>query len=85
MPSPSATSKFVLGTLILFKHPQFLKYNQNVFGILKSQILQHKLDHLSVPKTNFEIADGLDINLTFSSTGNTPIPYSLFGLSAQIG
>ena len=51
-----------------------------VFGILKSEILLHKLDHLSVlktfwvyfknwvclknlsvPKTNFEIADGLGI------------------------
>ena len=74
MPSPSAISKFVLSTLKFFKH------TQNVFGILKSEILLHKLDHLSVlktfwvyfknwvclknlsvPKTNFEIADGLGI------------------------
>ena len=80
MPSPSAISKFVLSTLKFFKHTQFLKYTQNVFGKLKSEILLHKLDHLSVlktfwvyfknwvclknlsvPKTNFEIADGLGI------------------------
>ena len=44
MPSPSAISKFVLSTLKFFKH------TQNVFGILKSEILLHKLDHLSVLK-----------------------------------
>ena len=69
MPSPSAISKFVLSTLKFFKHTQFLKYTQNVFGILKSEILLHILDHLrvglknlSVTKTNFEIADGLGIS-----------------------
>ena len=51
MRSPSAISKFVLSTLKFFKHTQFLKYTQNVFGILKSEILLHKLDHLSVLKT----------------------------------
>ena len=51
MPSPSAISKFVLGTLKFFRPNQFLKYTQNVFGILKSEILLHKLDHLSVLKT----------------------------------
>ena len=51
MPSPSAISKLVLSTLEFFKHTHFLKYTQNVFGILKSEILLHKLDHLSVLKT----------------------------------
>ena len=50
MPSPSAISKFVLSTLKFSKHTQFLKYTQNVFGILKSEILLHKLDHLSALK-----------------------------------
>ena len=48
MPSPSAISKFVLDTLKFFKHTQFLKYTQNVFDILKSDILLYKLDRLSV-------------------------------------
>ena len=51
MPSPSAISKFVLSTLNFFKHTQFLKYTQNVFVMLKSEILLHELDHLSVLKT----------------------------------
>ena len=51
VPSPSAFSKFVLSTLKFFKHTQFLKYPQNNFGILKSEILLHKLAHLSIPKT----------------------------------
>ena len=51
MPSPSASSKFGLSTLKFFKHTQFLKYPQNNFGILKSEILLHKLAHLSIPKT----------------------------------
>ena len=50
MPSPSANSKYILSTLKFFKHTQFLKYTQNVFGILKSEILLHKLAHLSVLK-----------------------------------
>ena len=51
MLSPSAISKFVLSTLKFFKHTQFLKYTQNVFGTLKSEILLHKLDNLSILKT----------------------------------
>ena len=34
MPSPSAISKFVLGTLKFFKHTQFSKYTQNVLSTL---------------------------------------------------
>ena len=36
MPSPSASSKFVLSVLKFFKHAQFFMYTQNHFGILKS-------------------------------------------------
>ena len=35
LPSPSAISKFVLGTLKFFKPTQFLKYTQNVLSTLK--------------------------------------------------
>jgi hypothetical protein len=48
MPSPSANSKFVLSIPKNFKHTQFFNHTQNVFGILKSGILLHKLDYLSV-------------------------------------
>jgi hypothetical protein len=34
--SPSAIPKFVLSILNFFRHTQFLKYTQNVFGLLKS-------------------------------------------------
>ena len=34
MPSPSAISKFVLGSLKFFKHAQFLKYTQSVLSTL---------------------------------------------------
>ena len=51
MPSPSADSKFVLSILKTFKRSQFFNCTQNVFGILKSGILLHKLDHLSIIKT----------------------------------
>ena len=37
MPSPSASSKYILSTLKFFKYTQFLKYSQNIFGILKSE------------------------------------------------
>ena len=50
LPSPSANSKYILSTLKFFNHTQFLKYNQNLFGILKSEILLHKLVYLSVLK-----------------------------------
>ena len=36
MPSPSAFSKFGSSILKFFKHPQFFRYTQNNFGILKS-------------------------------------------------
>ena len=49
MPSPSASSKFVLSVLKI-KHAQFFMYTQNHFGIIKSWILLHKLAHLSIPK-----------------------------------
>ena len=75
MPSPSADSKFVLSILKFFKHAQFVKYTQNNFGILKSDILLYKLAHLSILKifrvyfkdlsiikTNFVSANGLGIN-----------------------
>ena len=48
MPSPSADSKFVLSILKFFKHAQFFMNTQNHFGILKSEILLHKLAHLSI-------------------------------------
>ena len=51
MPSPSADSKFVLSIPKIFKHTQFFNHTQNVFGILKSGILLHKLDYLSILKT----------------------------------
>ena len=51
MPSPSADSKIFLSVLKTFRHAQFLRYTQNNFGILKSEILLHKLAHLSIPKT----------------------------------
>ena len=51
MPSPSANSKFVLSIPKIFKHTQFFNHTQNVFGILKSGILLHKLDYLSILKT----------------------------------
>ena len=51
MPSPSADSKFVLSIPKNFKHTQFFNHTQNVFGILKSGILLHKLDYLSILKT----------------------------------
>ena len=37
----------------------FFKDTQNVFGVLKSEILLHKLAHLRILKTNFVSADGL--------------------------
>ena len=51
MPSPSADPKFVLSILKFLSMLNFLKYTQNNFGILKSEILLHKLDHLSILKT----------------------------------
>ena len=51
MPSPSADPKFVLSILKFLNMLNFLKYNQNNFGIFKSEILLHKLDHLSILKT----------------------------------
>ena len=51
MPSSSADSKFVLSIPKIFKHTQVFNYTQNVFGILKSGILLHKLDYLSILKT----------------------------------
>ena len=51
MPSPSAISKFVLGTLKFFKHTQFLKYTQNVLSTLKWSNLCSKISLLSIPKT----------------------------------
>ena len=48
MPSPFADSKFVLSIPKIFKHTQFFNHTQNVFGILKSGILLHKLDNLSI-------------------------------------
>ena len=50
MPSPSADSKFVLSILKFFKHAQFFNHTQNIFGMLKSGILLHKLDYLSILK-----------------------------------
>ena len=50
MPSPSANPKFVLSALKFFKQAQFFKCAQNNFGLLKSEILLHKLAHLSIPK-----------------------------------
>ena len=51
LPSPSDDSKFVFSIPKIFKHTQFFNYTQNVFGILKSGILLHKLDYLSILKT----------------------------------
>ena len=51
MPSPSADSKFVLSIPKIFKQTQFFNHTQNVFVILKSGILLHKLDYLSIVKT----------------------------------
>ena len=51
MPSPSADPKFVFSILKFLSMLIFLKYTQNNFGTLKSEILLHKLDHLSILKT----------------------------------
>ena len=48
MPSPSADSKFVLSIPKICKRTQFFNHTQNVFDILKSGILLHKLDYLSI-------------------------------------
>ena len=50
MPCPPADSKFVLNIPKIFKHTQFFDHTQNVFGILKCEILLPKLDYLSILK-----------------------------------
>ena len=51
MPSPSADPKFVLSILKFLSILNLLNYTQNNFGILKSEILLYKLDHLNKLKT----------------------------------
>ena len=82
MPSPSASSKFVLSVLKLLGMLKFLSYTQNILGALKWANLCSKiwllnipkwvrvyikiwacLKKLSMPKPNFEEADGLGIRL----------------------
>ena len=55
MPSPSASSKFVLSVLQFLDILKILSYTQNILGILKWACLKN----FSVLKPNFEEADGL--------------------------
>ena len=48
MPCPSADTIFVLSILNFLKYTQ--TESQSVFGMLKSEILLHKLAHLSILK-----------------------------------
>jgi hypothetical protein len=53
MPSPSADAKFVLSILkflSMLKSSIFLSILNMFYGILKSEILLHKLAHLSILK-----------------------------------
>ena len=53
MPCPSVDTKFVLSILKF--------YTGSVFGMLKSEILLHKLAHLSIPKTFWVYLENLSI------------------------
>jgi hypothetical protein len=56
--------------MFLFTTKLHFKYTQNVFGILKSEILLHKLAHLSILKTLWVYLKDLSIlkNLSILKT-----------------
>ena len=51
MPSPSAFSKFILSVLKYLGILKFLRYTQNILGILKWANSRREIQLLSIPKS----------------------------------
>jgi hypothetical protein len=74
MPSPSADPKFVLSILKFLSMLNFLKYTQNNFGILKSEIL------LIMPSPSAESKFVLSIPKIFKHTQFFNHTQNIFGI-----